>query len=270
MVSVLILTQNEEKDLPACLQSINWCDDIHIIDSGSTDSTLEIAKNYNAKIYFNEFKSFGTQRNFALDNCDLKYSWVLFLDADERSTDAFKNEILNKISRPEDNISGFYCCWKMVLNGTWLKYSDNFPKWQFRLLKKGQARFTDFGHGQKEGEVTGEIGYIKSPYLHFGFSKGWTNWFEKHNKYSSLEATDRNSRTLIIKDIFSNTSSKRNPALKILLTKMPFWPLIRFIYTYIFKLGFLEGVEGFIYCLNMAIYEYLIVIKIRELKSKKI
>jgi hypothetical protein len=155
----------------------------------------------------------------------------------------------------------------MILEGKWLKYCDNFPKWQFRLMLKGRARFTDFGHGQKEADIHGVINYIKEPYLHYGFSKGWHHWIDRHNKYSTLEASARMQKQVPFKNIFSSHGSVRNPALKSFLSRFPFWPLMRFFYTYVLRLGFLEGRVGLTYCINMSYYEFLIQIKIKELQN---
>lgn len=268
-VSVIILTKNEEQDLPMCLNALSWTDDIHLLDSGSEDRTIEIAKSYGLKISYNPFESFGKQRNFALDNIDVKYDWILFLDADEVCTPEFVTALQKAITEAPPETAGYYCCWKMMLEGTWLKRCDSFPKWQFRLLRKGRANFTDFGHGQKEGEVQGKLEYLREPYLHYSYSKGWAQWIARHNKYSSDEARDRLGKKPPFKNIFSKNTSVRNPALKSWVTGLPGWPLLRFTYSYIFKLGFLEGAPGFIICANMAYYEFLIQIKIRELKKGK-
>jgi glycosyltransferase involved in cell wall biosynthesis len=271
MISVIILTKNEERDIPPCLMALSWCHDIHILDSGSTDKTIEIASAYGAKVSNNKFISFAQQRNFALDNLVILHDWILFLDADEVMTENFHQAIMEAVSKADQSIAGFYCCWKMMLEERWLKHCDNFPKWQFRLLRKGRARFIDFGHGQKEDMVIGRIGYIKEPYLHFAFTKGWSQWIERHNRYSSLEAIARLDNPPPIKDMFSNHSSVRNPALKSFLIKFPGWPFLRFFQAYLLNLGFLEGIPGFIYCSNIAYYEFLIQIKIREIrKSRKL
>lgn len=269
MISTVILTKNEEADLPICLQSIQWSNDIHILDSGSTDKTIETAKQYNLTISSNPFESFGKQRNFALDVLAIKNEWIFFLDADEVVTYKFHTAMINAIKTANDEVAGFYCCWKMMLEGKWLRRCDNFPKWQFRLMRKGRARFRDFGHGQKESEVKGRIEYIKEPYLHYGFSKGWYHWIERHNKYSSLEAAERLNGTPPFRDIFSRHGSARNPALKSWLSKLPGWPIFRFSYTYFLRLGFLEGTPGLIYCTNIAYYEFLIQIKVREIKKQR-
>jgi len=268
MVSVIILTKNEELDIISCLKSISWCNDIHLLDSGSTDSTVTISKSLGASISHNPFSSFGAQRNYALDNLDIKNEWVLFLDADEVVSSQFHQSIMHAITHSSLETAGFYCCWKMMLDNRWLKRCDNFPKWQFRLLRKNRARFTDYGHGQKEGEIDGKIEYIKEPYLHYGFSKGWGQWVDRHNRYSTLEASARLQNLPPLKNLLSKHPSSRNPAIKAWLSRIPGWPLIRFAHAYFINLGFLEGVPGLIYCINISYYEFLIQIKIRELRLK--
>jgi glycosyltransferase involved in cell wall biosynthesis len=268
MISIIIITKNEEKDLPACLSAINWVDDIHILDSGSTDRTVVIAEGFGAKIYTHPFESFGRQRNYALDNIPTRYDWILFLDADEIVSESFKTALQNAVTNASDDVAGFYLCWKMMLEGRWLKRCDNFPKWQFRLMRKGCARFTDFGHGQKEDQVRGRIDYIREPYLHYGFSKGWSYWLERHNRYSSQEAIARLKNTPPLKNVFAKHSSVRNPALKSWLSRVPGWPLLRFFQAYVLSGGFLEGRPGFIYCVNMAYYEFLIQLKMREQRNQ--
>lgn len=269
MISVVILTKNEEADLPSCLDSISWSDDVHVLDSGSTDKTAEIARNRRVNLSTNPFQSFGQQRNFALDHLAIRYDWILFLDADEIVTDAFKNMLLKAINNAADDVAGFYCCWKMILEGKWLKHCDNFPKWQFRVMRKGRAKFTDFGHGQKEESVIGSIDYIQEPYLHFGFSKGWAHWIERHNRYSTQEAIARLHHRPPLRNAFTRHSSVRNPALKFWLSRVPGWPIMRFLQAYVLSFGFLEGPQGFTYCVNMAYYEFLIQIKMRELRYEK-
>src|ERR1700712_1809960 len=97
MISVIILTKNEEHDLPACLESVSWSNDIHILDSYSTDNTLKIAEQYKTNISSHPFESFGKQRNFALDNLNIINDWILFLDADEVATEAFRVAIMEAI-----------------------------------------------------------------------------------------------------------------------------------------------------------------------------
>jgi glycosyltransferase involved in cell wall biosynthesis len=264
MISVAVLTMNEAQDLPKCLDSLTWCDDVHVIDSGSVDNTVALADAYRACVWHHEFETFGRQRNWALANCEFKHKWVLFLDADERSTLEFHRAIESSVESANDSIAGFYLCWKMMLDDVWLKRCDSFPKWQFRLVRLGRADFQDFGHGQKEAAVQGRIEYVKEPYLHYAFSKGWARWVDRHNRYSDQEAAERLSAKIAWRDLLSVHGSIRNKALKPLVSRVPGWPFASFVIRYVLKLGFLEGRPGFVYCVNMAYYEFLIGIKIDQ------
>lgn len=268
MISVIILTRNEEHDLPRCLDSLRWCDDVHVIDSGSSDETINIARKFGAHVRENPFISFGTQRNWSLDHCDTKHPWILFLDADEIANKEFVNAMVKAVRSAPDSTAGFYCCWKLIYDDRWLKRCDLFPKWQFRLMRKGRARFTDFGHGQKEAEIKGSIEYLPVPYDHHGLSKGIGHWLDRHNRYATLEAAVRLSTPINWRNVFSAHGSKRNQALKPIVSRVPGWPMIRFFITYVLRLGFLEGRPGFVYCANLAYFEFLIRLKMREEKIK--
>lgn len=268
-LSIVILTHNEADNLPRCLSSIAGFGEAVVVDSGSADGTPEIAHEAGARIYQHAFKSFAEQRNWALENCDLDTSWVMFLDADEVVTPEFREATTCAIQSANDSVAGFYCCWKMMIGSRWLRRSDSFPKWQFRVLRPGRAMFIDSGHGQKEGAVQGEIRYIHEPYLHYALSKGWESWWAKHNQYSSEEAADRLTRAVSWSDLFAHDPSRRNRALKPLLSRIPAWPLWRFLHMYIFKGGFLEGCDGFNYCANIAWYEFLICLKMAELQRRQ-
>jgi glycosyltransferase involved in cell wall biosynthesis len=250
--------------------SIPWCDDVHAVDSLSTDNTLAKAKSLGLQTWSNPFRGFGDQRNWALSNCALKYPWVLFLDADERSTPAFAAALEEAVAAAPETVAGFYCCWKMIVEEVWLKRCDGFPKWQFRLLRRGRAHFADFGHGQKEAGVEGGIRYLKEPYEHRPCSRGWSDWLDRHNRYSTEEARERVDLPFHLAEVFSSHGPVRNRALKAFVSRMPGWPLARFSMPYFLRLGFLEGRVGFTYCLNLAYYEFLIQIKMRELKSSRL
>jgi hypothetical protein len=135
-------------------------------------------------------------------------------------------------------------------------------------MRKGRARFTDFGHGQKEAEIKGSIEYLPVPYDHHGLSKGIGHWLDRHNRYATLEAAVRLSTPINWRNVFSAHGSKRNQALKPIVSRVPGWPMIRFFITYVLRLGFLEGRPGFVYCANLAYFEFLIRLKMREEKIK--
>jgi glycosyltransferase involved in cell wall biosynthesis len=267
-VSTVILTKNEADDLPPCLDSLDWCEDLHVLDSGSDDQTQKIAWEHGAQVTENGFQSFGQQRNWALDNLDLASEWILFLDADERSTPSFQKEITDSIENANESTAGFFCCWKLMLEGIWLRRSDAFPRWQMRLIRRGRARFKSVGHGQMETDVKGHLSYIKEPYLHYPFSKGWSHWVGKHENYAKLEAKERLTETLRTRDLFGTRSTARNIALKKLVIRLPFWPLLRFLHAYVWRMGILEGAPGFQYCRNIARYEAMIVRNFRNLRRQ--
>ena len=238
-VSIIVLTKNEEENLPKLVDSIPWCDDIHVVDSLSTDDTLAKAKSLGLQTWSNPFRGFGEQRNWALSNCALKYPWALFLDADEKSTSAFAAALEEAVGTAPETVAGFYCCWKMIVEEVWLKHCDGFPKWQFRLLRRGRAHFADFGHGQKEDGIKGEIRYLKEPYEHRPLSKGWADWLDRHNRYSTLEAQERVDLPFHPGEVFSSHGPVRNRALKAFVSRVPGWPLVRFALPYFLKFGFL-------------------------------
>ena len=271
MIAAIILTLNEADDLPKCLDSLDWTDQNFVLDSGSTDDTCEIASSMGAIVYKNKFKGFGQQRCWAIDNIPVKSDWILFIDADEVCTPKFASAVLDAIRNSKDDTAGFYCCWKLMLYGKWLKFSDSFPRWQFRILKKGKARYRDAGHAMKESDVQGKLQYIKEPYLHYAFSKGWTFWFNRHNKYSTLEAKERLQTNFKPQDMLSKDQSIRKEAIKQYMSKIPGWPILRFIHSFFFKGGILEGIPGLLYSVNISIYEYMIQLKMLESKlvSKK-
>ncbi len=210
------------------------------------------------------FESFGRQRNWALEHNPFDTEWVLFVDADEVVTPEFKRAVSVATSKASLDVSGFYCCWKMILGDVWLRRSDNFPKWQLRLVRRRQVRFVDAGHGQKEGLPDGSLLFLREPYLHYAFSKGWSAWMERHNRYSTLEASARSAGTASLAKLFSPNPSLRNGMLKLVVSRIPGWPFFRFVYTYIFRGGFLDGSAGFRYCVMISCYEYLIQLKMGE------
>src|SRR5262249_12592829 len=191
-VSVVILTLNEEINIPDCLASCAWCDDVHVLDSGSEDGTQGIARSLGAAVHEHPFESFGKQRNWAIDNIPLKHEWVFHLDADERFTPDLVAEMDRLLAtKPPD--SGFHCPSKMMFMGRWLKRAGGYPTYQMRLFHKSRMRFKDYGHGQREA-VEAPLRRLREPYLHYSFSKGLYDWLGKQNRYSSLGAVEVVSR----------------------------------------------------------------------------
>ena len=266
MFSILILTFNEEVNLPQCLDSVSWCDDVWVLDSGSTDRTLEIAKTRGCKILSRKFDNFGDQRNYAIDNADFKYPWVFDLDADERFTLELRNECEELVQKDEK--SAYYCSYKNIMWGKWLKHSTGFPVYQMRFHKIGEIRFVPSGHGQKEGASKRGIGYLIQPYLHYNFSKGLADWFAKHVDYARRQALLRlEDERKPHEPIRGNDTIARHRRLIRFSLKLPFKPLLKFLYVYVYNLGVLDGFEGLRFARMQMWYQFTIDTIYKDMKN---
>jgi glycosyltransferase involved in cell wall biosynthesis len=269
MFSIYILTYNEEVDIAACIESALESDDIILVDSFSTDRTIEIASQYPIRIFQHKFETHGKQRNWMLENIETKYDWVYLLEADERFTPELFQECKEVIN--QDQIIGYYVAERMIFMGKWIKYSTQYPRHQMRLFQKGKVSFIDFGHTERE-VCHGETSYLTNSYPHFTCSKGLSRWLEKHNRYSSDEAAETLRQLQEWKvnwsDLFfGETEVKRRRALKDLSLRIPLRPLMRWFYMYFILGGILDGKAGFAWCTLQAFYEYLILLKVEEFKQ---
>ncbi|MFY9253783.1 MAG: glycosyltransferase family 2 protein [Fuerstiella sp.] len=271
-ISVLLLTLNEEKNLPACLEALSWCDDIWLVDSFSNDRTIEIARNAGVNILKRRFDSFAEQRNFAIDNAPFRHEWILHLDADEICTTALYQEMQTQIQT--EIFDAFQVPSKMMFMGQWLKFSGMYPTYQVRLGRHPKFRFKQVGHGQREDIDPSRVGTLKQPYLHYSFSKGLDEWFEKHNRYATQEALQildqANSARLDLPGLFAiSDSTRRRRILKQLSFRMSFRPTLRFLYMYLLRLGMLDGKAGYRYCRLLAIYESIIDMKVLDFSQRQ-
>lgn len=269
-VTVIILTHNEERNIADCLQSVDWAEDVIIVDSGSSDATIELARQTRADVrtFTHPFQDFGDQRNWALDQTAPRHIWILFLDADERVTPELARSI-NQVATSQADPVGYYLCCRNMFLGKWIKRCTRFPTWQLRLLKLGEVRYEKMGHGQRE-VTTGTLAYLNEPYDHYGFSQGVAHWIARHNKYSTEEishiATLR-QEPLALGDLFSRDRVVRTRCLKRIAARLPCRPVIAFCYLYIFKLGFLDGYAGLMFCLLNFTHEIHMTVKLAEKRS---
>ena len=269
-VSILILTFNEEINLPCCLESISWSDDIVVFDSYSTDQTVEIAKKAGVRVFQRRFENYAAQRNAALTEVKYKYPWVLMVDADERWPQEVFNEIQKVVSNSQDT-SLYHFLRKDMFMGRWLKRSAGYPTWAGRLVKLGEVSVQR--EINEEYWTAGKKGFMKSHFIHYPFSKGVAFWLERHNQYSSMEAkvlAEERKGKLRLSGLFSSDPTVRRKALKQLAYCMPGRPLLVFCYLYFFRFGFLDGIPGLTYCRLRSMYEYMIDLKIKELRRGKL
>ena len=270
-VSVLILTLNEENNLPGCLASVSWSDDVVVLDSFSNDGTTAVAAQHGARVVQRKFDNWAAHQNWAMQSIDFKHEWVLYIDADERVTPELKAE-LQAISRDQSRMEvAYYLGRKNYFLGQWIKHAMP-PSHIMRFFKPGKVRFERLVNPTPV--IEGKHGYLRHYLDHYNFSKGITEWIDKHNKYSLMEAIE--GRKLIKgqagpqPSLFDRDASLRRKALKNLSFRMPFRPAIKFIYLYVFGRGFLDGRAGFTYCILQSIYEYMIVLKMKELHRKEL
>ena len=254
-LSVLILTLNEEVNLPACLASVSWCDDVVVLDSGSTDRTRGIAEAAGARFFTRSFDNFAAHRNWALDHIPFRHAFVFHLDADERFTPELREACRKAVSADEH--SGWLVPARIMFMGRWIRHASQYPCYQLRLVKRQEIAFAPNGHGQREGLPARSIGRIETPFLHFNFSKGISDWIEKHNRYSTAEAAD----TPAGGRLWTRDAHERRKGLKRLAARLPFQPLLRFLYLYLLRGGILDGRPGYHYCRLIAIYQYFICLK---------
>lgn len=269
-VTVMIFTLNEEIHLPTCLASIERFDDIIVVDSYSTDGTHEICEHAGVTFCQHEFGGFGSQRNWALKNIGTKYAWVLILDADERVTVELADEIKQKIEKENGDISAYRLKRKFYFWGRWLKYSSLYPTWVVRLIHKDRVRYKNRGHGETQ-EVDGKIGELKSDLIDENL-KGIDEWFDRQNKYSTKDAQYElhlESQPLNYRALLSSNPLERRNLLKLAAARMPFRGLIYFIYSYIWRRGFLDGKDGFMFCLMRSLYQSTVSVKKYDMLRRK-
>jgi glycosyltransferase involved in cell wall biosynthesis len=271
-ISVLIMTLNEEQNLPACLAALDWCDDIVVLDSYSTDRTLEIARAAGARIYQRAHDSEPRQRTYGLKEIEYKYPWVYTPDADEVTPPDLRDEMLAIARDPTRPESSFRIRFKNMFMGRWIKHSSLYPTWITRLVRPDRVTYEQRDvHSRCFAE--GPEGRLKSHFIHYSFNKGLNAWYEKHNRYSASEARETivtlRERPVRWREAFSRVPELRRRALKEMSMRLPFRPAARFFYMYVLRRGFLDGREGYHYCRLLAAYEYMIVIKTEELRRRE-
>jgi glycosyltransferase involved in cell wall biosynthesis len=269
-ISVLIMTWNEEANLPACLASLSWSDDIVVLDSYSTDRTVEIARAAGARVIKRRYDTEDQQRMFGLTQIKFKHPWVYTPDADEVTPPELRDEMLaivNDETRPEVMFKARY---KNMFLGRWIRHSSLYPTWITRLVRRDRVRFEREVHSVCVAD--GPVGQLQNHFIHYSFNKGITAWYDKHNRYSSVEAelaAMRAKQKLDWAEVFSRRSDVRRRGLKSLSYRLPFRPTLRFLYMYILRGGFLDGWPGYAYCRLLANYEFMILLKSAELERRE-
>jgi glycosyltransferase involved in cell wall biosynthesis len=269
-VSILILTLNEEINLGECIDSCMWSDDIVVFDSMSKDRTLIVAQEKGARLIQRQFDNYAAQRNAALTTVQYKHPWVLMVDADERVTPELAQEIAAAVDGANSDAAMFRMRRKDFFLGKWLRRSSGYPTWFGRLVRLGRVRVER--EVNEEYIADGQVAYLQAHLHHFPFNNGIAYWFERHNRYSSMEAVAKatiRNQPIAMSALFSKEPIDRRRALKQVLYRMPLRPLIVFLYLYIVRLGLLDGSAGFHFSRMRAAYEMLIDLKVIEARRRQ-
>jgi glycosyltransferase involved in cell wall biosynthesis len=269
-VSVLILTLNEESNIGACLDTLSWSDDIVVLDSLSNDATCSIAASRGARVVSRTFDNWSAHQNWAVDHVEFRHPWVLYLDADERCAPELRDEVLARATAvaPE---AAFRLRRKDYYMGRWLKHAQLYPTWFVRLFRPDRINYERLVN--PVARVDGPIGELHGHIIHYPFSHGISHWIARHNRYSDLEAQEaaklRDAGTGQRVDLWTRDPNERRRALKDVFFRLPARPVLKFLYYYCWRRGFLDGRAGLSYASLQAIYEYMITCKSWELDRRR-
>ncbi len=219
-ISVAIITLNEEENIRACLESVLWADEILVSDSGSADRTVEICKEYGAKVFKDEWSGFGRQKNLIAGRA--KNDWILNIDADERVTHDLKKEIESILSSDYD---GYFIPRKNFFGSRWIKYCGWHPDYNLRLYKKERGYFNERGVHEAV-QIKGRAGFLKNPLEHYTY-RDISDYLKRMDRYSTLAAEEmlKNGKTAGLLDLVLR-------------------PSFTFLKMFFLQKGFLEGYRG--------------------------
>jgi glycosyltransferase involved in cell wall biosynthesis len=244
-ISGCVITYNEEHKIRHCLESLSFCDDIVVVDSFSTDRTIEICREYTARIHRNKFEGYIAQKNFALGKT--KHQWVLSLDADERLSPQLREEIVRESGKGFGACSGYVMKRHAYYLGKWINHCGWYPDHKLRLFNKKDGRFG--GLEPHDTFITkGRVRKLNGEIYHFPWAS-LSEQLRTIDRYSSVKAAN-----------ISACSTATAVALLI------FTPLVKFLETYVIKRGFLDGLRGLLICLLSSFSKFLTYAKVIELK----
>jgi len=272
-VSVIVPIRNEAANLPRCLDSIRWADEIFVVDSQSTDDSARIAQQNGARV--EQFHFNGTwpkKKNWALENLPFRNDWVFILDADEVLPPEAQSEFADAIANAGD-IAGYWINRRFFFLGRWLRHAY-YPNWNLRLFRHSLGRYekltdlqTDSGDNEVHEHVVvqGPTSHLRSEMDHYAFPSV-DIFVEKHNRYSNWEASVAAGGSS--GEVIAHKHVDLKRSLRNLARRLPFRPLLRFLYIYIWQKGFLDGREGYYFARLHASYEFLIVAKTYEYRKR--
>lgn len=274
-VAILIPIRNEASNLPRCLASVAWAEQVVVVDSHSTDGSIAIAERTGAEVVQFDFNGiWPKKKNWALETVAFRHEWVLILDADEVMPPESAGEIASIVSRTGPGPSGYWINRRFMFMGQWLRHAY-YPNWNLRLFKHRVGRYERLVHGATQSGdnevhehivVEGETGRLRGEMDHYAFPS-IDVFIEKHNRYANWEA-----RLALEDGLGHERETLQSPrvrfrrGLKRFARRLPFRPFLRFLYVYVAQGGFLDGRAGYVFARLHGVYELLAVTKTIELR----
>lgn len=270
-VSFIIPTRNEERNIRGAIESVvEWAGEVFVLDSFSTDRTVDLAQVMGARVAQRKFDNFAAQKNWALENLPLRNEWVFFLDADERVTAELRNEVAAVLGDSRGAYDGYFVGMKQLFMGLPVAHGGWFPNLRLLLFKRRLGRY-ERRIVHEHLLLKGKAGRLRNLLIHDDH-KGVHQYFERHNLYSTMEAleahrhlTGKASGQSLGASLTGSAPERRRALKQWSYRHVPFRPLFKFGWSYILKRGFLDGRVGFRYCLLQAFYEYQVSLKLLEL-----
>jgi glycosyltransferase involved in cell wall biosynthesis len=259
----MIFTLDEAVHLPSCIATLQWCDEVIVVDSFSTDDTEAVARASGARFVQHHFEGFGSQRNWALEHAMPRHAWVLILDADERVPTELAGEIAARLASVSEETGAFRVRRRFYMWGRWLRHSSLYPNWVVRLVHRDRVRYVNRGHAETQ-EVRGQIEELEHDLIDENL-KGIDEWFDRQGRYARKEADHELAEELRARfhwrDVGAADPLVRRAALKRLSWRVPGRPLLYFFYSYVVRGGFRDGRDGLVFSLMKAVYQAMIVVK---------
>ncbi|WP_017260233.1 glycosyltransferase family 2 protein [Pedobacter arcticus] len=272
LLSIVILTYNEEKNISKCLHSLKTLNaNVYIVDSFSNDSTEDIAKSFGVHFVQNKFETHVKQWQFALSLSELNTEWVLGLDADQELTAELAKEIKETLIR-QPNENGFYLNRRNYFLNKWIKHGGYYPRYLLKLFRKDCVYLDENEMMDHHFYVRGSTRKLQYDIIENNLKEDLSFWINKHNKYASLQAKEEFNKLEIANGNFFGNQDEKRLFLKKIWNKSPLFirPFVYFIYRYFIQLGFIDGKKGLIFHFLQAFwYRFLVDAKIYEMRKQE-
>lgn len=270
-LTALVPTFNEERNIRDCLTCLTWVDQLIVVDSFSTDKTVEIAREFTDQVVQHEYVNSATQKNWAMSTLPIKGEWTLIVDADERVVPQLAQEIQEMLAGEDPPYSGYFVNRRNIFFGHWVKRAGMYPNWNLRLFRTGQGVYetkeVDADVYLRDG---GKVGYLRRDMLHYSYPTV-DSYVTRLNRYTTWDARERLKPKEMVDDkaIVAGASGHARTLARRVYEKLPAKPLALFLYMYLLKGGFLDGRVGFYTCGLWAFREFVIDVKTWELRQHR-